>query len=99
MSHFQRDKTHEEIIANWLDKFFYSRLDIFEVGHKRVEEVKEWKRIKEAQSQGIDIVLKDKCEEIYFVDEKSQTTYLNKPLPTFAFEISYEKDGKPRRGC
>jgi len=98
MSHFQRDKTHEEIIANWLDKFFYSRLDIFEVGHKRVEEVKEWKRIKEAQSQGIDIVLKDKCEEIYFVDEKSQTTYLNKPLPTFAFEISYEKDGKPRRG-
>lgn len=55
-------------------------------------------RIKDAQSQGIDIVLKDKYEEIYLVDEKSQTTYLNYPLPTFAFEISYEKNGLTKKG-
>ena len=43
------------------------------------------------------MVLKDKNEKLYFIDEKSQTTYLNNPLPTFAFEISYEFKGTTRR--
>lgn len=79
MSHFTRDKVHEETIAGWLDKNFYSKLNIYEVAHKRVEEVKA------AQEQGIDIVLKDKNEKKFYVDENSQTTYLNNPRPTFAF--------------
>lgn len=37
MSHFKRDKNHEEIIAGWPDKNFYSKLKIYEVAHKRVE--------------------------------------------------------------
>lgn len=98
MSHFKRDKVHEEIIAGWLDKYFYSKLNIYEVAHKRVEEVKAESRIKDAQEQGIDIVLKDKNEEKFYVDEKSQTTYLNDPRPTFAFEISYERDGVLKTG-
>lgn len=98
MSHFKRDKNHEEIIAGWLDKYFYSKLNVSEVVHKRVEEVISKNRIKEAQKQGIDMVLKDKNEKLYFIDEKSQTTYLNNPLPTFAFEISYEFKGEKRKG-
>lgn len=38
------------------------------------------------------MVLKDKNEKKFYVNEKSQTTYLNNPRPTFAFEISYERN-------
>lgn len=98
MSHFKRDKQHEELIAGWLDKYFYSKLNVSEVAHKRVEDGISKERVKEAQKKGVDIILKDRDEELYFVDEKSQTTYLNNPLPTFAFEISYELNGVKRKG-
>lgn len=52
MSQFKRDKEHEKIIASWLDKFFYSRLDIFEVGYKRVEKVWEVKESRMLNHRG-----------------------------------------------
>lgn len=98
MSQFKRDIVHERLIADWLDKYFYNKFNVYEVGSKRVEEVKNSSRIKDAQSKGIDIVLKDKNQEKFYVDEKSQTTYLNKPRPTFSFEISYEYKGVLKTG-
>lgn len=98
MSYFDRDKKHEEIVAGWLEKYFYSQLNASVVNYMRVEEVSNADRIKEAQTLGIDLVLKDSNEEMYFIDEKSQTTYMNNPLPTFAFELSYEYNGVTRKG-
>lgn len=42
------------------------------------------------QHRGVDLTLTDGSRKFY-VDEKAQLDYLNKSLPTFAFEISYLK--------
>lgn len=98
MSYFKRDKKHEELIANWLDEYFYSKLERLQVASGRVEVTISENKIKEAQRRGIDMILRDTNGEIYYIDEKSQTTYLNNPLPTFAFEISYESNGVTKKG-
>ncbi len=49
--------------------------------------------------QGIDVVLKNKTSQLtYSVDEKAQLDYVNENLPTFAFELLYEKDGIRKKG-
>lgn len=54
---------------------------------------------KKQQLQGLDLILKDKRSQTqYFVDEKAQLDYVNESLPTFAFELFYEKEGKKRQG-
>ncbi len=51
------------------------------------------------QLQGIDLVLKDKFSDaFYYVDEKAQLDYVNESLPTFAFELFYEKEGAKKQG-
>ncbi|SFB69569.1 hypothetical protein SAMN04487891_101485 [Flagellimonas taeanensis] len=51
------------------------------------------------QLQGIDLVLKDKLANVlYYVDEKAQLDYVNESLPTFAFELFYEKEGAKKQG-
>lgn len=98
MTNFSDDLKEEKVIAQWMDKYFYKKIDRFELGILRPEEIKDLERIKKAQYMGIDIVLKDKYDSMYFVDEKSQTTHKNKNLPSFAFEIIYYKDGQERLG-
>ena len=61
-------------------------------GFKRISSYKE-------QLQGIDLVLIHKgSQKEYFVDEKAQLDYINESLPTFAFELFYEKDGVQKQG-
>lgn len=51
------------------------------------------------QIQGIDIVFKRRGDGAEFlVDEKAQLDYVNEDLPTFAFELQYEKEGIPKKG-
>ncbi len=48
---------------------------------------------------GIDVILTDKkTGKAYFVDEKAQLDYINESLPTFAFELFYEKDDAQKQG-
>lgn len=35
---------------------------------------------------------------MFYVDEKAQLDYVNESLPTFAFELSYHKNGYQKRG-
>lgn len=49
--------------------------------------------------QGIDLILKDKAsEKQFFVDEKAQLDYVNESLPTFAFELFYQKNEIHKQG-
>jgi hypothetical protein len=51
------------------------------------------------QHRGVDLVLKHKkTGRVFFVDEKAQLDYMNESLPTFAFELSYQKEGIRKRG-
>ena len=53
----------------------------------------------EQQLMGIDLVLTHKkTGETFFVDEKAQLDYLNKNLPTFAFELFYTKNETLKQG-
>ena len=91
-SNFQSDLGKEQKLGQLLDKIYAKKFgDSFQIH-----------RIKDKQYAGIDLEIHD-CRKrdnvpIYFVDEKAQLDYLNKALPTFAFELSYLKLGQYRKG-
>ena len=59
---------------------------------KRISDLKK-------QLQGIDLILTRRMgQKKFLVDEKAQLDYVNDDLPTFAFEINYQKNGKSKRG-
>ncbi|WP_238718918.1 hypothetical protein [Pelagihabitans pacificus] len=63
--------------------------------HYHFERVANSKR----QLEGIDLIFKSKNSgKTFFLDEKAQLDYLNEDLPTFAFELRYEKAGVPKKG-
>jgi hypothetical protein len=77
MSFRQRDSNVEKEIANFMDKKYYYNIQNF----KRFED-------KENQLKGKDVSFTFN-QSIIIADEKAQTHYINKNLPTFAFEISF----------
>lgn len=46
----------------------------------------------EMQMHGVDVLMCEGFHELY-IDEKSQLHYINENVPTFAFELSYLKNG------
>lgn len=51
------------------------------------------------QHKGVDLVFTNlKTKKNYYIDEKAQLDYLNEDLPTFAFEVSYLKNGIRKKG-
>lgn len=95
-SKFKQDFSSEQLLAKWLDEFFYKRISDDEYDIKTrfntirpIEYGKE--RAREAQRQGIDALYQMKSGESLMVDEKAQLNYLNNPLETFAFEIIYKR--------
>lgn len=80
MSNRSIDSRGEAAISVFLDKYFYPELT-------KVGDINSFRRIyeKNAQKKGIDIILDDTIA----LDEKSQIYYINKPLNTFIFEISF----------
>lgn len=87
------DMSAEAQLAYFLDKYLYSRFpqaDSFshiERMHNKAE-----------QLAGIDVRFTCKDGSVYDVDEKAQLYYLNKDLPTFAFEIQFLRNGRDTLG-
>lgn len=89
-SSFQSDLHKEQALSKLLDKYYASCLK-----HYSFDRVHD----KKLQMQGIDVMfVHKKSNRRFAVDEKAQLDYLNEDLPTFAFEISFEKDGKTKLG-
>lgn len=85
-STFEEDLKREQKLGNFLDKIYNEKLTAkFEINRKDD---------KESQKKGIDLLFTDKSNNkiTYKVDEKAQLDYINKSLPTFAFEVLYGKN-------
>lgn len=84
-SRFNRDIKVESEIAEYLDTYFYNNAV---VGFKRYND-------EASQNQGIDVHFKWPTLGKILVDEKSNSSpkYINKFIPTFAFEIQNTRSG------
>lgn len=82
------DMSAESQMGLFLDKYLYKGFSIGKVPltARRTDSIEE-------QLAGIDVKLIDKKGNTYNVDEKAQLYYLNRDLPTFAFEIRYLRGG------
>lgn len=79
MSHRKRDSRVEKEISKFMDEQFYSN------------KVKDFIRFEDLDNQlkGKDVSFTLGKLKNILVDEKAQSQYINKNLPTFAFEISF----------
>lgn len=89
-SHSRRgeDLSAEAQLAYFMDQYLYAN---FPTGKafstiRRVHD-------KEEQLSGVDVEFVGVDSRVYYVDEKAQLYYLNRNLPTFAFELLF------KRGC
>lgn len=89
-STFSADLKREQQLTLLLDRCYNVHLR-----HYNFERVHD----KQRQFAGIDLILTHKETSLsYFVDEKAQLDYINDDLPTFAFELSYQKAGVIKKG-
>nr|WP_297786951.1 hypothetical protein [uncultured Allomuricauda sp.] len=89
-SNFKADLSKEKQLTPLLDIYYQKHLK-----HYTFERVSHIKK----QLQGIDLILKDKQSgKQFYVDEKAQLDYINESLPTFAFELFYQKAGVQKQG-
>lgn len=91
-SSFNHDLKQEQILGRYLDKI-YANTEI-EGTLTRVTSL-------DLQNAGVDLIYSSASNNngfTYNIDEKAQLTYLNKSLPTFAFELSYMLNGKQKKG-
>lgn len=79
-SKYDEDKRKEELFAKWLDKYYYST---------KIPPSKKITRIydEKLQKVGIDVIVESGRGNIFYIDEKATLHYINKNIPTFAFEI------------
>ena len=87
-SNFKNDLSKEIILGKYLDKIYSEKFKGYKI--ERITDL-------DLQHQGIDLVI-SKNDIQYFIDEKAQLDYINTELPTFAFEISYLKNGVEKKG-
>lgn len=89
-SNFNSDLKKEQKLFPLLDSIYSQELTYYTF--KRISDYKE-------QFKGIDVVLTHKVTgQNYLIDEKAQLDYINDDLPTFAFEIQYQKEGRQKKG-
>lgn len=89
-SKFKADLKKEQKLTPLLDSYYQEHLK-----HYSFERISQLKK----QLQGIDVILKDKrSSKQFYVDEKAQLDYINESLPTFAFELFYQKNGVQKQG-
>lgn len=89
-SNFKTDLAKEKSLTPLLDFYYREHLKFYDF--ERVHSL-------EQQLQGMDLILTHKkTGETFFVDEKAQLDYLNKNLPTFAFELFYTKSEILKQG-
>jgi len=89
-SKFRLDLSKEILLGRYLDTIYHQKFKDANRSFLRVKNLKE-------QLLGIDLYIKINGRE-YLIDEKAQLDYLNKSLPTFAFEISFLKNKKIKIG-
>ena len=87
-SNFEKDLSKEQMLGKYLDGIYPHILKGLNI--QRISD-------DEQQHRGIDLVISHNGKE-YYIDEKAQLDYLEIDLPTFAFEITYIKDGEQRLG-
>ena len=89
-SNFKTDLAQEKKLIPVLDSYYRKHLKFYDF--ERVHGL-------EQQLSGVDLILtRKKTGETFFVDEKAQLDYLNKNLPTFAFELFYTKNDALKPG-
>lgn len=89
-SNFLSDLEKERKLFVLLDSYYKKHLKHY--NFERIHDI-------ERQIQGVDLILTHKTKDALFsVDEKAQLDYINEDLPTFAFELYYEKNGQARKG-
>lgn len=87
---YRKDLKKEKMLADMiLDEFYSIHFKNF-----KYERINDFER----QYSGIDLIITDKNDNEYYIDEKAQLSYLNSILPTFAFELSYYKDNHKNEG-
>ncbi len=89
-SNFNEDLNNEAKLAEHLDKIYSTILNPNGYTIERLKDLN-------LQHKGIDLILSNSNKSFY-VDEKAQLDYLNTSLPTFAFELSYLKQGRWQKG-
>lgn len=87
------DMSAEAQLGIFLDTYLY-RVFPHKEAFSRIERVHH----KAEQLAGVDVRFTGKDGTVYDVDEKAQLYYINKELPTFAFEIQFLRDGKETIG-
>ena len=91
-SRMSSDMGAEAQLAAFLDEHFYPWLSK-RYGYDCITRVDEL----ELQYKGIDVITYANGR-ISYVDEKAQLYYMQDPLPTFAFELSFLRAGEERLG-
>lgn len=92
MSRRTIDMHAESVLAEFLDAYFYDQL--LDKGlFSSVERIHD----ADTQKAGVDVRAR-RGSAIINIDEKAQLYYINKDLPTFAFELEYLQQGVPRLG-
>lgn len=86
------DMNAESELADFLDETLYAQL-LDEGKFLSIQRATE----KEQQLQGIDVIAKTHSSVAY-IDEKAQLYYINKNIPTFAFELQFLKGGRVIEG-
>ncbi|MGB5434701.1 MAG: hypothetical protein WBM98_02335 [Maribacter sp.] len=90
VSNFRSDLQKEQHLSILLDALYKKHLHQYRF--QRISDLKK-------QLQGIDLILTRSMDQKEFlIDEKAQLDYVNDDLPTFAFEINYQKNGKTKQG-
>ena len=89
-SHFKGDLSNEGILGTFLDGYYKQAFQNSKYSVKRITDI-------DLQHRGVDLELSTGNKTLY-IDEKAQLDYLNQSLPTFAFELSYLKNGKWTKG-
>lgn len=89
-SNFKSDLEKEKKLTFLLDSYYQSKLKQY--SFVRVSDLRQ-------QHEGVDLLFKRKEKNaLFYIDEKAQLDYINEDLPTFAFELSYLKNGKVKEG-
>lgn len=85
-SKFYEDKRKEELFGAWLDSHFYRHM---------LGKYKNITRNPDAalQKRGVDVIIETHSGKLIYIDEKATLQYINKKIPTFAFEIGNTTSG------
>ncbi len=88
VSRRNQDMTSESELGKFLDKHLYKEL-LKSGAFKSITRETE----KDVQLNGVDVTCVATNGAVYRIDEKAQLYYINKNLPTFAFEVDFLRDG------